>query len=349
MKDIIDSIITDAIDRKVFTGCTVATVCNGEVEKYAYGRYTYDNDSAPVNIDSIFDVASITKAIPVSSLALILIENGVLDLNDKMIRYVPEFNGSFRENITIWHLLTQTLHFNFRLFDCKSMPAAEIVKSIMNADLMSPPGSVSSYANATSILLGFVIERCTGQDLEILARKYFFEPMSMNATTFHPEIFPKERCVPTEVDKWRGRIIQGEVHDESAWALRPIIVGSAGLFSSISDLSKFLEMLVNKGTFRGKQIFKEDTVAKMYTNQLTEGQDGQTGLGWELNQQQSMGDICKEGSVFGKTGFTGCSIAVNPDTKSGYILLSNHLYPNRAPDRGRINEIRRSIAGAVLK
>jgi CubicO group peptidase (beta-lactamase class C family) len=348
MKDEIDIIISEAIEKKVFPGCAIASIKNTTKEIFVYGKYTYDIDSDDIRMNSVFDIASITKAIPVSCLALLLIQEGVLQQNDNLISYVPEFTGEYRDKITVHHLLTQTLHFGFRLSDCKSLSKEEILKRILEADMLSVPGSAFNYANATSILLGMVVERCTGKDLESLAWNYFFKPLSMYSTSFYAEKFKKEMCVPTEIDSWRGRLIQGEVHDESAWALRPMIAGSAGLFSTISDLSNFLEMLVNKGTWHGKCFFKEEILAEMYTDQLTELHKNQTGLGWELNQMDSMGTLDNL-NIFGKTGFTGCSMAVNPLKQSGYILLSNHLYPKRRADRSEINDVRRKIAAIILK
>jgi CubicO group peptidase (beta-lactamase class C family) len=227
------------------------------------------------------------------------------------------------------------------------MKPHEIIKCIMNAQLLSKPGSIFSYANATSILLGMVVERCSSLSLEVIAQKYLFGPLKMNSTSFYPERFCKECIVPTEVDSWRERTVQGEVHDESAWALRPMVVGSAGLFSTIVDLSNFLEMLVGNGSWKGTQIFQKETVLAMHTNQLPIENKKYTGLGWELNQPQTMGAVGDQ-NVFGKTGFTGCSIAVSPLKQAGYILLSNHLYPKRRENRDEINSVRRTLAEIVL-
>jgi CubicO group peptidase (beta-lactamase class C family) len=126
-----------------------------------------------------------------------------------------------------------------------------------------------------------------------------------------------------------------------------MIVGSAGLFSTIVDLSNFLEMLVSNGQWKGKRIFREDTVLSMHTNQLPSESKNCTGLGWELNQPQTMG-MQSDLNVFGKTGFTGCSIAVSASNNAGYLLLSNYLYPKRRENRDAINSVRRSLAKIVL-
>lgn len=343
----VKSYLEQVIDHKAFPGCACAVITKENIALITAGRFTYDINSPLIDEHSIFDVASITKAVPVSTLALKLIELDELKLTDFLVKYVPEYNGNYREQITVHHLLTQTLAFSFKLSDYKDKKPSEIISSIMNAKLQYEPGRNCSYANATSILLGMVIERCSGMSLENAAIKYFFKPLSMQMTSFYPEKFDKQNIVPTEIDLWRNRVVQGEVHDESAYAMRPTIVGSAGLFTTISDLSKFISMLVNEGEASGQQILKPETVHGMYSNQFSYDSNMYTGLGWELNQYETMGKQINK-NIFGKTGFTGCSIAINPFKSIGYILLSNHLYPKRKENRSFINEIRRTVAEIVL-
>jgi CubicO group peptidase (beta-lactamase class C family) len=336
-----------AIDAHVFPGCVAGVYFNNQSQVTALGHLTYDNDSPLVTEDTIYDVASITKVIPVSSLALKLLNDNLLSTNDQLIRYLPQFSGSYRERILIHHLLTQTLSFKFRLSECKDMKSEEIMQKILTADFDSPPGTSFSYANATSILLGLVLEQCTGKTLDRAAEEYFFEPLSMNRTSFDASKFNIDMVVPTEIDAWRGKLIQGEVHDESAWVFRPRVVGSAGLFTTVPDLLKFVQMLIEEGTYAGRRFFDTGTINQMYTNQLS-GKDQWTGLGWELCQKSFMGRFCSE-SAFGKTGFTGCSVVIDPLKKAAIVLLSNHTYPRRRSNRDIINKIRCQIADNVWK
>lgn len=342
----VTSLLEDAVKQRIFPGCAAAIIEENKKTVLTFGRYTYGVDSLSVNENSVFDVASITKAIPVSSLALKLIELNKLNLDEPMVSFIPEYNGNYRTEIKVCHLLTQTLSFSFRLSECKNNTPDQILNCILNADLKEKPGKFYSYANATSILLGMVIERCSGLSLESAARMYFFDPLEMDHTSFYPEKFDRSCIVPTEIDKWRNGIVQGEVHDESAWALRPMIVGSAGLFSTIKDLSNFAQMLINEGNYHNTSIFDKDTIKSIYQNKYSNSESS-IGLGWELNQPETMGEQLSK-CVFGKTGFTGCSIAVNPLKKTAYILLSNYLYPERRKDRSEINQIRRKIAEMIL-
>lgn len=339
--------LKNAVDRKVFPGCVAGIVVDGKAEIIALGRYTYENSSREIEPQSVFDVASITKAIPVSCLSMKLIEEGKMRGDDVLVRYVPEYNSNYADMVTIDHLLTQTLQFDFRLSDYKSAGSRGILDAILKAPLKSFPGEKFFYANATSILLGMAIERCTYKRLDILADEMFFKPLKMESTTLFPSEMDQQKVVPTEFDPWRGRLIQGEIHDESAWALRPdIIAGSAGLFSNVPDLLKFVTMLLDGGLFDGTRIFKPETISLMHTNQRPKSSGEWCGLGWELNQKSFMGRSCTE-SAFGKTGFTGCSIVMEPRKRRGLVLLTNHVHPSRRPDRDSINQVRSGLADIV--
>jgi CubicO group peptidase (beta-lactamase class C family) len=347
MFDAIKSILTDAIDQKVFPGCVLGIYHRGQNQFFALGHHTYDTESPFVHVSSIYDVASITKAIPISSLALKLLDDGIMFRDDQLIHYLPEFTGDYRDLIRIEHLLTQTLSFNFRLSDCKNMKADQILSTILNTGFAAKPGERFFYANATSILLGLVIERCVGKTLDVAANEIFFEPLNMHRTFFKPAKTFYEEIVPTEIDLWRAGIVKGEVHDESAWALHPRVVGSAGLFSTAPDLLRFISMIINEGSFNGHTFFSPVMIAQMGLNQLIAELEQQTGLGWELNQPGFMG--CRgSGTTFGKTGFTGCSIVIDTPKKTGFVLLSNHIFPQRRNDRNVINNVRAALADTIL-
>jgi CubicO group peptidase (beta-lactamase class C family) len=155
----------------------------------------------------------------------------------------------------------------------------------------------------------------------------------------------KTDIAPTEIDCWRGGVVQGEVHDESAWALnRP--VGSAGLFSTVPDLLTFLCMLLNRGTWKGVRFFSEESIQAMGTNQIAHI-GSCTGLGWELNQPRYMGKNCSDWCI-GKTGFTGCVFLCDLDKGMGMVLLSNSTFPQRNNNQEAINSVRRDVADIVF-
>lgn len=341
MEKKIEEKILKAIEKKVFPGCVVGIVYKtGRRIILPFGNFTYDNNSAKIQKDSIFDVASITKSIPTSSLALMLIGQGKLKLEDKVISFIPEFKD--KENVLIKHLLTQTLDLKsnnspLKLSSLKNKTPDKILNTIFNSEVSSV--KKYNYNNTTSILLGLVIERITKSDMAKLADKYFFKPLNMKNTTFRPlEKFGKEQIVPTEIDNWRKRTIQGEAHDESAYVLqRKMTPGSAGLFSTVPDLLIFLEMILNHGKLNHKKYFSEEIIKKMIL-----------GFGWEINQSQYMGKFSSDKTI-GKTGFTGCVVVCDMEKNKAIVLLSNHVYPKRKKNSLIINKIRNEIADIVFK
>lgn len=331
IEKLIEDRISRAISERIFPACVVGVIKkSGQKLVFPAGNFTYEGGSPTASEASIFDVASITKAIPTSSLALKLIDEGKLRLDDKLIDFIPDFRSSSRAKVLIKHLLTYTLEFDFQLSSRKDQSAGEILEKILTANFRSPPGTTRHYANATSIFLGMVVERILDNTLDNLGEEYYFKPLGMSRTTFWPQkSFGKEEVVPTEIDNWRG-LVQGEVHDESAYVFMKAgkVVGSAGLFSTAPDLLSFLEMLLNGGASAGIH----------------------QGLGWEVHQPYYMGRYSTK-ETFGKTGFTGCVVICDISKGVGMTMLSNATYPKRKPPQehiNSINEVRRDIADIVF-
>jgi CubicO group peptidase (beta-lactamase class C family) len=346
----ITAIADQAIRERVFPGCVVGYLRDGQSTVLPFGRLTYDSDSAPVASDTYYDVASITKSIPTSCAVLKLIEQGHLRLDDPAVTYVPELENSHRDQILIRHLLTYTIVLDL----AKGMSAhvrdglddAGLWRLLYTSPLTAPPGDHYFYSNAPALLLGVIAERVTGKPLDALADELFFSPLQMTHTTFHPETLPSQKIAPTEIN-WRGQV-HSQIHDEMAWALRKSghIAGHAGMFTTAGDLLRFSAMLLGKGEYDGIRYFSPDTIKAMHTNQLPHlGKSA--GLGWELNQPRFMGDAASS-RTFGKTGFTGCIILVDPVANASMVLLSNRIYPQRPSSSDSINNVRNRIADIVF-
>lgn len=347
MKEAITARINQAIKDKVFPGCVVGIVKkDGERQIFPFGNFTYDSDSPEVKEDTIYDIASITKSIPVASLALMLIDQGRLKISDKLIDYIPEFSNSDREIVLIKHLLTYTLD-GYGLASLKQKTMKELFETLLTHDFEKRPGTVFKYTNIPAALLGMVVERITGSTLDKLADEYFFGPLKMERTTFFPENFSLEEIVPTEIDDWRG-LVHGVVHDESAYIAKKEgkIVGHAGVFSTAGDILNFLEMLLNEGKFKGGEYFSKQIIDLMGSNQISE-LNNFTGLGWELNQPRFMGRNCSE-HTFGKTGFTGTLCVCDVEKGIAYVILSNRIYPKRPVDSSAINSVRADLGEIIL-
>ncbi len=348
LKTQITPLALQAIEDKIFPGCVVGIVTkNGERQILPFGKHAYDESSPSVKENTIYDMASVTKAIPTASLALQLIDEGKLKLNDKLIDYVPEFRNSDRENVLIKHLLTYSLD-GYGLASLRKDSFQDLEKILLTQDFEKRPGTVFKYTNIPIALLRFVIERLHGETIDSLADKHFFKPLLMNRSTFYPEKFSKEEIAPTEINDWRG-LVHGVVHDESTAIFKEQgkISGYAGLFSTAPDILNFLEMLLHKGTLDGRQYFSEKIISEMNTNQIPELNDFM-GLGWELNQPRFMGEYCTP-NTFGKTGFTGTLCVCDIEKGIAYVILSNRTFPSRPTDATGINKFRKTIGEIILK
>ncbi len=356
LKHEIVQLANEAITGHTFPGCVVGVVWrSGERLVIPCGRHTYESDSQAATADTIYDTASITKSIPTNCLALQLIDEGRLSIDDQLITYLPDFANSDRERVRIKHLLTYTLDgYGFTSAAAaktgKSLPeltGTDLKDVLLTHDFASPPGTIFKYTNIPTALLGLVIERLTGVTLDTLAQERFFTPLDMMRTTFHPEQFAKEDIVPTEHDDWRD-LVHGVVHDESAHIFKQAgqVVGHAGLFSTAPDLLTFLEVLLHEGTFGGRQYFSRDAITLMQTNQIPELRD-HTALGWELYQPRYMGDHATT-HTFGKTGFTGTLVVCDIAKGVAYVILSNRTYPTRPADSTAINAFRKQIGEIIL-
>jgi len=339
-------ILEKAIADGVFNCAVLGIVADGEIiEPIALGTAAKDTISQfTVSQDSIFDIASVTKTVPVSTLALLAIDRKKVSLSTPVSELLPEFHSLSKNEICLKHLLTQTLDFDFALSSIKHKDAIEIYRAIMTAKLKSAAGSTYSYCNATSIILARAVEAIFENSLDIVAQNQIFSPLGMRDTQFRPSVELKARIVPTEIDQWRGRMIQGEIHDESSWKLNEIIIpGAAGIFSTVPDLQRYLKEILTeeKGIFSGGFL---DFAVK---NHLAEEIGDCAALGFELNQEYMGKERGK--NAFGKTGFTGSVIVGDREKKSGFALLCDYTYPERKPSRDPINELRREISDLVWR
>ncbi|MBI5457900.1 beta-lactamase family protein [Candidatus Kaiserbacteria bacterium] len=331
MEDQILIRVKEAIETRVFPGCVIGVVrTNGEREVMPFGHFTYESGSPSVLENTMYDMASVTKSIPVASLALTLIQKGKLRLEDAVVKYLPELKNDY--GATVRDLLTYRVK-GVRLSTLRDKIPDEVLKIVFENGFEGPPGK-HLYTNIPAFLLGIILERVAGDTLDALAQEYFFGPLDMKDTTFFPDVrLTKSNIPPTEVVS--GLEVRGIVHDESArvFARAGRAVGHAGVFSTVPDILRFLEALL-----QGK-----------YPNVMS---GAQKGLGWQRAESWFMGTHFGEGA-FGKTGFTGTSVAVDPERGIAFVVLSNRTYPTRPPDAASltstINRFRIDIADIIFE
>lgn len=372
----IDRTLSTAVNHRVLPGVSVGAVVaknhshQWEHHYWSSGHLTYQQSSPTVTSDTIYDVASLTKTLPTSTLALLLWQQGVLDWEQPVADFFPQIGRSYAKRFRVKHLLQQTVSYQHgSLSSHKNLPASQIKKLITSDPLNQLPGVEYCYTNSSSILLGWIIEMITDQSLSKLAEKLIFQPLNLKNTYFSPmmptnshlqqqknnssiQVAKQPPVAPTENDDWRSKMLQGEVHDESAWKLQSRYgsVGSAGLFSNTVDVLAYLQNLLQssspkKMTLESKKILSAKTLRWWQQPEtLVSGQ--QVVWGWEWRPSW-LGNLVSPTTI-GKSGFTGCSMSIDWENNIGVVILSNAIHPRRPKNRQGINDLRRKIHNQIL-
>jgi CubicO group peptidase (beta-lactamase class C family) len=344
-----DEILREGAKDRVFSNASLGVLNNGEWDFFNYG-FEFDSDLKPsttkITEESIFDCASVTKTFPTGILALHFIDQNKIGLEDPVVKWIPELSMKEASKITLKHLLTHTLDYSFSLASMKLNTPQEIWKKLTSWEFPIPPGESYLYCNSTSVLLGVLLERIGGASLSELTQQYLLNEMDLKKTGFNPlESNALQKIVPTENDSWRGRVIRGEVHDESASVLKEVCCpGSAGLFSCTNELSKIVDELLLADQGGSKWFSKE-----LFNNALenySPVKNVEVALGFERNQTRFMGEF-KGFNVVGKTGFTGATLVFSPEISKAYVLLCNYTWPQRKVNSQQMNDFRSKISNQL--
>jgi CubicO group peptidase (beta-lactamase class C family) len=334
-----------------YAGAVVLAAHNGVVvQRFAVGdavRYSAvggpplrvgtelpESEQIPTRVDTIYDLASISKLFTTIVL-LQQVEAKKVDLDAPVATYVPEFAEGGKAAITVKHLLTHTSGLPaFRAFySLYPTPETRLAAALTTpVTAGTTPGNQYVYSDIGLIALGELIQRVTGKNLATAVRDGVTAPLAMRDTGYNPGPEKRNRIAATEYQPYVNRgMVWGEVHDENAWALGGV-AGHAGLFSTADDLSILCQMMLNGGTYKGRRILREDTVRKALVNYNAgiEGSypESDRGLGFELAKHSYM-DAMVSPVTFGHTGFTGTSIVIDPLAQSFLIVLSNRVHPDR--------------------
>ncbi|HET7746068.1 MAG TPA: serine hydrolase domain-containing protein, partial [Vicinamibacteria bacterium] len=285
-----------------------------------------------------------------TTMAMILVDEGKLDLDKPVSAFIPAFRGGAKDKVTVRHLLSHSagLEAFGPLF--KEIRGKEAyVQRIAAKELEYEPGTKSVYSDWGVILLGEIVERVAGRDLAAFARARIFEPLGMKETMYKPPAALLPRIAPTEQDPWPegrrgpGPVIRGAVHDENAFAMGGV-APHAGLFGTAPDLARFAQMMAWGGVYGHQRIVSRATVEKFTTRAGVP--DSSRALGWDTpSASSSAGDLASP-RAFGHTGFTGTSMWVDPEKDTWFILLTNRVHPSR--ENNAIRAVRRAFADAVL-
>ncbi len=338
----IDKEITAAIERKEIPGGVLWIEQDGQRYTKAYGNRQVDPVVKPMTMNTIFDLASLTKVVATTPAMMKVMEAGKVKLNAPVCTYIPAFKGEGREQITVHQLMTHTSGLPPGI--SRNPPWNGYETAIAKAcvePLKNPPGTKFVYSDINFILLGEIVRRTSGQRLDWFLRKAVFDPCGMTETYFRPGPNLKLRIAPTTREA--AGLVQGVVHDPTSRLMNGI-AGHAGCFSTAENLAKYARMLIAGGlSGSGKRILKAETIAEMTKVQTPPTMEEKRGLGWDLNTRYSepRGEIFPPLTSFGHTGWTGTSIWISPQQKAFVILLTNRNHPT---EQGKTKELRLKVS-----
>jgi len=370
------AVVEKAIADKSFPGATMAVGYRGKVLLHAFGKLSYDANSPATKIDTMYDIASLTKVVVTTTLVEMLVEGDFpspLDLDAPIERYLPEWiDGpqaegphkivvrdlrelanwpgerqiAWRHKVTVRHLMTHTSGLPpFKEYWRTSTGKAETLRMIFAEPLEYEPGTKVEYSDLGIILMAEIIQRLTGKPLDELARSLIFGPLGMKNTMYLPPKNLWPAIAPTEVDnELRHRLVQGEVHDENAFVIGGVS-GHAGVFSTAANLAAFCQMLLNGGVYGHKRLLKRATIAEFTLPQAL-AKNTRT-LGWVVPTEGSSSGHYFSAHSYGHTGFTGTTIWIDPDRQLFVVLLTNHVNPTR--ENHKIADVRPAVHDAVVK
>jgi len=347
-----------------FPGAVVAVGNHDHVALLAaVGHYGVD-DPRPMTTETVFDLASLTKVIGLTTACILLVDQKRLDLNAPVQRYLPEFGGTGKEKVTIRHLLTHSSGLPaWRPLFRETETREAALALVDTTPLDTVPGARYLYSDLGAIVLTQVVERITKTRIDQYLGTAVFKPLGMTTTRYLPPAEWRDRIAPTEMDTvFRHRMIRGEVHDENTGRLGGIS-GHAGLFSTAGDLARFAEWLLEVregrrrseevGGSRGRQSPSSSDLLRLppsLVEQFTRLQDLPPGssraLGWDTPSEHSSAGTKLLAHAFGHTGFTGTSIWLDPDRDLFVILLTNRVHPTRA--NTKILKVRPFVADLVV-
>lgn len=347
------SVIEKAIADKAFPGATLAVGYRGKVSLHSFGKLSYEVDAPATRNETMYDIASLTKVVVTTTLVEKLVEGDFaspLNLDAPIDRYLPEWDNGpqpdWRRKVTVRNLMTHTSGLPpFKEYWRTSTSKKETLSDIFVEPLEYEPGTKVLYSDLGIILMAEIIQRLTGQPLNELAEHYIFEPLHMQNSMYLPpkKLWPE--IAPTEIDnQLRHRLIQGEVHDENAFAIGGVS-GHAGVFSTSPDLAAFCQMLLNGGVYGHRRILKRSTIAEFTVPQAL-AKNSRT-LGWVVPTEGSSSGHYFSSHSYGHTGFTGTTIWIDPDRQLFVVLLTNRVNPTR--ENHKIAEVRPAVHDAVIE
>ncbi|MFK7844069.1 MAG: serine hydrolase domain-containing protein [Rhodothermales bacterium] len=371
-----DSVVTAAIRAEELAGAVLMVSVQGEIKLLnAYGfarQFAYGGASlpkpTPMTPNHVFDLASLTKVFATTFGAMLLVDQEKIALDDPVNMYLPAFSSPSKDSITVRHLLSHTAGLSpWKPTYYHAENKQETLDYISELELAYPVGQARHYSDLGFMLMGYIIENISGSSLDAFSHENLYNPLGLTQTGFNPDAnlplvatshgnpFEKRMVAddnfgyecdedPESFTAWRTRVLLGEVNDGNAYHAHGGIAGHAGLFSNAAELQILLELLLNNGTYRDKELIKPEVIQTFLTPNNTDN-----GLGWAMASNVLLVDDLPPGT-FGHTGFTGTYAIAVPAHELSIVLLTNRQHAGVGED-GRypsINDLRRSVVTTVL-
>lgn len=340
------AILENGIKQRAFSCCSIAVTFQGKlVALKAFGRFTYEPNSPEVTPASIFDLASVTKVVATTTMAMVLYEQGQLDLDMPIVSLMPEFKGNDprRREATVRQLLAHSsgLPAYEKLF-LRAHTRDDLIAAACATPLAADPGTKAEYSDIGFIILGVALERLAEDSLDHFCQHEIFGPLGMAHTAFCPPAIWKPIIPPTADDQlFRHRVIQGEVQDENASVMGGV-AGHAGLFADAKDVAIFAHALLQGG----RPILRQETIAT-FTRRENSPPGTSRALGWDTPSSPSQSGKHFSAGSFGHLGYTGTSLWIDPDRQLSVTLLTNRTWPDCRNEA--IKQVRPRFHDAVVE
>ena len=340
------AVLAGGIAKRAFPGAAFAVSRSGNIVlQGAIGRFTYDESAEDVTLSTVFDLASVTKVVATTAMAMLLYDRGRLNLTQRVVDVLPQFatDDARREQITIEMLLAHSsgLPAYERLFE-RASSREQLMKLAFNVPLATAPGEHAEYSDIGFILLGEILETLAGEPLDVFCSREIFAPLRMKSTCFRPGENVRSHIPPTRDDReFRHRVIQGEVHDENASVMGGVS-GHAGAFGNTADLMSFSAAMLGYGP----ELFRKETIA-LFTQRQSDPAGTSRALGWDTPSPPSQSGKHFSPSSFGHLGYTGTSLWIDGERKIAIALLTNRTWPDN--ESKLIKQIRPAFHDAVME
>jgi CubicO group peptidase (beta-lactamase class C family) len=341
----IDRAVERGIKAGGFPGASVVVGRRGAaVMEKGFGKLSWSSSSPAVTAErTIYDLASLTKVVGTTTALMVLYDQGKIALDDPVNKYIPNFVGGAKDQVTVRMLLEHRsgLPAGRDLWRLAHSPT-EAREVVISTPLVCEPGRCYEYSDLGADMLGFVVEAVAGERMDTFLERTVFKPLGMEDTFFTPADSLRSRIAPTEVAPPRGYPLRGEVHDENAYALGGV-AGHAGLFSTGKDLAIFAQMMLDGGTYDGVRVVSDSAIS-LFTHRAA----GTRALGWDTCGGSGSCGQYLGADAYGHTGFTGTSLWIDPERDMFVVLLTNRVHEAKAKRPAKvIADVRADLADAA--